>query len=74
MDTNSFNNVYDAWPVLELLSRHLLQMLRLQAVSRHRLIAFAPEGSSLDRCLKLNSRARQRSRCRVMLLTTEVLC
>jgi hypothetical protein len=36
---------------LELFSRHLLQISRLQAASRHRPIAFAPEGSSLDRCL-----------------------
>jgi hypothetical protein len=40
---------------LELFSRHLLQILRLQAASRHRPIAFAPEGSSLDRCLPVNN-------------------
>jgi hypothetical protein len=39
---------------LELFSRHLLQILRLQAASRHRPIAFAPEGSSLDGCLPVN--------------------
>jgi hypothetical protein len=32
---------------LELFNRHLLQILRLQAASRHRPIAFAPEGLSL---------------------------
>jgi hypothetical protein len=40
---------------LELFSRHLLQILRLQAASRHRPIAFAPEGSSLDRSLPVNN-------------------
>ena len=29
--------------------------LGLQAASRHRPIAFAPEGSSLDRCLPVNN-------------------
>jgi hypothetical protein len=41
--------------VLELFSRHLLQILRLQAASRDRPIAFAPEGLSLDRCLPVNN-------------------
>jgi hypothetical protein len=40
---------------LELFSRHLSQILRLQTASRHRPIAFAPEGSSLDRCLPVNN-------------------
>jgi hypothetical protein len=35
---------------LESFTSHLLQILRLQAASRHRPIAFDPEGSSLDRC------------------------
>jgi hypothetical protein len=40
---------------LELIIRHLLQILRLQAASRYRPIAFAPEGSSLDRHLPVNN-------------------
>ena len=40
---------------LEWFSRHLLQILRLQAASRHRPIAFAPEGSSRDRYLPVNN-------------------
>jgi hypothetical protein len=40
---------------LESFSGHLLQILRLQAASRHRPIAFAPEGSSFDRCLAVNN-------------------
>ena len=35
---------------LELFHRSPLQNLGRQAASRHRLIAFDPEGSSLDRC------------------------
>jgi hypothetical protein len=35
--------------------RYLLQILRLQAASSHRPIAFDPEGSSLDRCLPVNN-------------------
>jgi hypothetical protein len=34
---------------LELFTRYLLQNFGLQAASRYRPIAFAPEGSSLDR-------------------------
>jgi catechol 2,3-dioxygenase-like lactoylglutathione lyase family enzyme len=55
---------------LELFSRHLLQILRLQAGSRHRPIAFVPEGSSLDRCLPVNIRARVRVRLLILLLFT----
>ena len=42
-------------PALELFTRYLLQNLGLQAASRYRPIAFDPEGSSLDRCLPVNS-------------------
>ena len=35
---------------LELFPRHPHQNLGLQATSRHRPVAFDPEGSSLDRC------------------------
>jgi hypothetical protein len=40
---------------LELFIRYLLQILRLQAASRSRPIAFDPEGSSLDRYLPVNN-------------------
>jgi hypothetical protein len=47
---------------LELFSRRLLQILRLQVASRHRPIAFAPEGLSLDHCLPVNNRVRGQER------------
>src|SRR5262249_2371802 len=40
---------------LELFTRRLLQIFRLQAASKYRSIAFAREGSSLDRCLPVNN-------------------
>jgi hypothetical protein len=40
---------------LESFSRWLLHILRLQAASGHKPIAFDPEGSSLDRCLPVNN-------------------
>jgi hypothetical protein len=40
---------------LELFPRYPLKILRLQAASRYRPIAFDPEGSSLDRCLPVNN-------------------
>ena len=40
---------------LELFTGHPRQILRLQAASRYRRIAFDPEGSSLDRSLPVNN-------------------
>jgi hypothetical protein len=40
---------------LALFPRRSLHKLSLQAASRHRPIAFDPEGSSLDRCLPVNN-------------------
>jgi hypothetical protein len=51
----SCNDVYDAWPRARIVYQVSLQILRLQAVSRYRPIAFDPEGSSLDRGLPVNS-------------------
>ena len=39
----------------EWFKRHLIQILRWQAASSYRPIAFAPEGSSLDRYLPVNN-------------------
>jgi hypothetical protein len=39
---------------LELFPRYPLKILRLQAASSYRPIAFDPEGSSRDRCLRLD--------------------
>ena len=40
---------------LELFTGYPRQILRLQAASRYRRIAFDPEGSSLDRSLPVNN-------------------
>jgi hypothetical protein len=54
-ETNSFNDVFGAWLCARMVPTRLLHKLSLPAASSHRPIAFAPERSSLDRCLLLNN-------------------
>jgi hypothetical protein len=54
-ETNSFNDVFGAWLGARILPRRSLHKFSLQAASSYRSIAFAPQGSSLDRCLSLNN-------------------
>jgi hypothetical protein len=54
-EANSFNDVFGAWLCARMVLTGLLHKLSLQTASSHRPIAFAPEGSSLDRCLPLNN-------------------
>jgi hypothetical protein len=54
-EAGCFNDVFGAWLCVRMIPMRLLQKLSLQTASSHRPIAFAPEGSSLDRCLLLNN-------------------
>ena len=51
---NSFNDDYGAWPCARIFSQVSALDLGLQAASKHRSIAFDPEGSPLDHCYRLN--------------------